>query len=642
MCGIVGAVGHVTPSLIALVERMNGAQVHRGPDDDGLYHTESGRPGVVFGFRRLAIIDTSSAGHQPMQDPETGTAMVFNGEIYNHRTLRSELSDAAPVFRGQSDSETLLACYRRWGTHTAPRLRGMFAAAFWEPSQNRCTLIRDRLGIKPLYYWRGQFEGQQVVLFASEVRSLLSSGAIPRKLHRPGLEGYLWNGFMGTHHTAVADVHPLPAGSIGTISAGDTSISIESYWRLPAPSQSEKRASLSSLSDTLRESAALHLAADVPVGVFLSGGVDSSAVTALATQTSPHPVHTFNIGFSEASYDESAYARAVAKALGTQHTGIQLGETDFAGALSDAFAAQDQPTFDAINSYLVSRAVREAGIVVALAGTGGDELFGGYRSFRALPRMAQALRRTPRALQASIARLDDRILGPAHRAFGGFPAQTGKGKWADVLRTQGDLLSLYQVAYGLFTSSFHRRLLHPDHRPSTDHGLGPDEAYILREGLQGRSPLSAIAYLELQRFIGARLLPDTDAASMAVSLEARVPLLDHVVVECAFRLPDPVRFHPLGRKSALIRAALPQHEALFAREKVGFVLPIEAWVRKSLASDVEAHLLDAPLVSRCGLNPIAVAELWRHYKAGTRGLYWSRPWAVYAWVRWCQNHQLFV
>jgi asparagine synthase (glutamine-hydrolysing) len=351
------------------------------------------------------------------------------------------------------------------------------------------------------------------------------------------------------------------------------------------------------------------------------------------------PVRTFTVAFDESEFDESSSARAVAARLGTEHSELRLSQQVFRRELDAALDCLDQPSFDAINTYFVSRAVREAGVTVALAGTGGDELFGGYASFRDLPRLARASRMAgalPRALVRAGARgLARARMGPS----GDVAPQTRWGKLGAALELRGALLELYQLSYSLFVPDFLAEL-RPEALTAAPAGLPTERGRELAERIRGEPPLHAIALLELASFIGERLLPDTDAASMAVALEARVPLLDHVVVETVASVPQTERFEPLGRKQLLRRLALADLDpALLDRPKAGFQLPLGLWCRSLLAPELEATLHDRAACEAAGLDPSAVARLWSAFRAGAPGIFWSRVWALFVLLRWCRRNR---
>jgi asparagine synthase (glutamine-hydrolysing) len=608
-----------------------------------------GEDGAMFAFRRLAIIDLSPEGHQPMTNDVTGDVIVFNGEIYNFQELRRELEALGDQFKSRSDTEVILKAYARWGANAISRLRGMFGLAIWDARTRRVLLARDRVGIKPLYLASIDRPGdRQTLLFASELRSLLATGLVARRLNPCAVGSYVWNGFVVGPETIIDGVRLLPAGSIAMVEPATGKCELHRYWDLPEAKPSSD--GVDRLQHELQTAMQQHLFSDVPLGVFLSGGVDSSAVAALAAQQGGGAengrdgrVKTFNISFDEAEYDESTYAKAVADALGTEHADVRLTQRHFHDQLTDALRSIDQPTFDAINSYFVSRAVREAGITVALAGTGGDELFGGYRSFRDIPRAAKVSRRLKRVPEAALRGAAKGVARIKTGRAGEIPPQTRWGKLGDVLATRGCLLDLYQTSYALFTADFSKQLLAMNLNGELRSGLPKLRAHELSRLAGGSPTLHAISSLELANFIGERLLRDTDAASMAVSLEARVPLLDHAVIEAAAAVPEHERFEPLGRKMLLRRLAMQRLDPkIFDRPKSGFVLPIEVWARQELKADVERTLLDADRCASCGLNPDAVARLWRAFAAGAPGLYWSRIWAIFVLLWWCREHRASI
>jgi asparagine synthase (glutamine-hydrolysing) len=359
----------------------------------------------------------------------------------------------------------------------------------------------------------------------------------------------------------------------------------------------------------------------------------------MAVRSATASVRTFHVGFDEAGFDESAYARKVATSLGTEHVEFRLTQERFSGWLDDALAGLDQPSFDAINTYFVSRVVREAGFTVALAGTGGDELFGGYRSFRDLPRARTAAAVAGVVPNAVQSRIFDLLRNARRRAD--VPPQTRWAKLFDMLATGGAPIAAYQVAYGLFTREFLAELVSEDTLALAPYGLPPERAEELDTMIAGASALSGVSLLELALFLGERLLRDSDAASMAVSLELRVPLLDHRVVEAAQALSDGPRYEPLGRKQILRSMAAPKVDpSVFDRPKAGFVLPIEVWAKDRLAPEIEAMFADRALVERTGFESTTLLRLFRAFRAGAPGIYWSRVWAPYALLRWCKAHGL--
>jgi asparagine synthase (glutamine-hydrolysing) len=396
------------------------------------------------------------------------------------------------------------------------------------------------------------------------------------------------------------------------------------------------------LTAILEEGLRLHLASDVPLAVFLSGGVDSSVMANLAQRAAQSPIHTFTLAFDEQELNEGPIARRIAAAIGTQHHEVVLTEGHFVENLEAALDSLDQPTFDGLNAYYMSHAIRNAGFTVALSGTGGDELFGGYASYRDLPMLQRWSRRAawvPRDLQVAAATL---ATWPLRRSGGAVPPQTRWAKLPEMVRHGDDLLALYQLAYALFLPGFQRELLAPGFAEALADGLPLAMRQRVITETRTRTPLSAISVMEQRLFLGERLLRDNDVASMASSLEQRVPLVDQVLYESVDRLPDQARYRPLGRKAMLRRIGLRGLEpALFERPKSGFVLPFDRWVRRGLRGTMDQTLRDPQAIAPTGLEPAAVERLWRAFLDGAPGMYWSRVWSVYVFIRWCHRNRVF-
>jgi asparagine synthase (glutamine-hydrolysing) len=645
MCGISGIIGRVDDRNREALRRMNDAMVHRGPDAEGFWSSEPGPDGrgVLLAHRRLSILDLSPAGAQPMVEPTTGDALVFNGEVYNYAALRERLAGKDGPLRSTGDTAVVLRALTVQGDAGVDALRGMFALAFYDVSARTLLLARDPLGIKPLYLARNPDPaGGWSVAFASELRALLAGGLLPRpRLAADAVASVVWNGFVAGPQTAVEGVESLWPGELRVFDPAGAAVRSRRFWSLPGPGQAAPVGE-EELAEELSECVRLHLASDVPLGVFLSSGVDSSAVANLARRSSRQPVHTFTLGFEERELDESPVAEQIARAIGTEHRHVTLTEGRFVERLDAAIDSIDQPTFDGLNSYYMSQAVREAGFKVALVGTGGDELFGGYASFRDLPAVHGWHRRTalvPQAWRVAAAQVLRAILQPRH---GAIPPQTRWAKLPEMVRRGGDLLGLYQLAYALFLPDFQEQLLPRQLPRSLVSGLPAPLHHRLQEETAGRSPLSAISVLEQRVFLGERLLRDSDAASMAASLELRLPLVDQVLLDRVCRLPDELRYQPVGRKAILRRLGLAGLDAaLFDRPKRGFVLPFDRWIRRRLGAVMEQTLRDPALVAPTGLDPRAVERLWTAFQEGAPGMYWSRLWAVYVLVRWCHRHGVY-
>jgi asparagine synthase (glutamine-hydrolysing) len=645
MCGIAGIIGRLDQTNRAALQRMNDAMVHRGPDAAGIWaSTPDDRGwGALLAHRRLAILDLSPAGVQPMLDPVTGHVIVFNGEIYNYQDLRRRLESEGQQFQSSGDTAVMLRALGLHGPDAVKWLRGMFAFACWDQKQRRLLLARDQLGIKPLYVARSQDPNSGwSVVFASELRALLASGLLgtPR-LDPQAVASSVWNGFVTGPNTAVKGVELLWPGQLLELDGSGKEIRQEDFWRIPdhapAPDMTENE-----LAEILEEGLRLHLASDVPLAVFLSGGVDSSAMANLAQRAAKTPIHTFTLAFEEQELNEGPIAQQIAKAIGTEHHEVVLTEGHFVSNLETALDSLDQPTFDGLNAYFMSRAIRDAGFTVAISGTGGDELFGGYPTFRDLPVLQRWSKRAgfvPRELQVAAAKL---VTWPLRRSGQVVPPQTRWAKLPEMVRHGDDLLALYQLASALFLPGWQRELLAPGFADVLADGLPSAMRQRLTAETKGRMPLSAISVMEQRLFLGERLLRDNDVASMAASLEQRVPLVDHVLFESVDRLPDRARYAPLGRKDMLRKIGLRGLDpALFDRPKSGFVLPFDRWIRQGLKKVMDQTLRDPQAIAPCGLDPAAVAKLWQTFLDGGSGFYWSRVWSVYVLIRWCHRNQVY-
>jgi asparagine synthase (glutamine-hydrolysing) len=631
MCGIAGflvpAAASQPGDLNAMLQRMVECQHHRGPDGQGQQIVgEPGGPRVGLGHNRLAIIDLSPLGSQPMASADDSTLITFNGEIYNYKSVRAALGDEG--WRSQSDTEVILRAYARWGQGCLEHLRGMFAFAIWDAGRRELFLARDRVGIKPLYYTRA---ADGTFLFASEVRCLLASGLVRPRLDSVALSQYLAYQSSPAPRTLVQGVNSLPPGCWLRVDA-QGNVSQGSYWDLldqvvpdaggVSPIESRRR-----VGELLRESVALHLVSDVPVGAFLSGGIDSTAVVALMREAGVVP-RTFSVIFQEQAYDEREHARTVATRFRTDHTEILLREPDLLEQVPDALQAMDQPTGDGVNTYVVSRAVRGAGVTVALSGLGGDELFAGYPSFARLERAAALFRawgHVPPALRELTAH-GVRRLGRSSVAA---------TKTAAMLASNGQLAQLYPLT---------RQVLSRPQRQALLGSLHDADPYVplLESAFQrrpGAGPLTAISFAEARTYMHDVLLRDTDQMSMAHSLEVRVPLLDHCLIEYLMRLPDGHK-QPAGTPKRLLVESLDGllPESIVRRPKQGFALPFDPWLRGPLRDFCAERLGPNGLGGRGILRPEAVWSLWTAFLAHSPQVSWSRVWLLVALESWLEQN----
>lgn len=616
MCSISGILSVSRNDLNDVVKHMNSALRHRGPDDQGVVDCGC----VCLGNTRLAVIDTSDAGHQPMHDPETGNWITYNGETYNFKQLRQEIDDGSEAWRSDSDTEVVLRAYRRWGVDAFRRLRGMFALSIWDDQQNRLVLARDPLGIKPLYY----YQTEEFFVFASEVRALLATGLVPRRLSIEGVDSYLANGSIEAPLTIVEGVRQLLPGQFmqGGLNA-ERKIEFSAgrfTGRQTEPAVGSRADAVAQLRSELEESVRLHLVSDVPLGVFLSGGMDSSAMVALTARLTGQPPRTFSVVFNEAEYSEAPHARAIAARFGTDHSETRLSEDQLLSLLPQAIASLDQPTMDGINTFVVSRAVKAAGVTVALSGLGGDELFGGYPSFR-------------RALKVDALSLGSRRVLRAVSGFGkvALNGSTQRHKFWQLAASDCTPADVYRVTRQLFSPDSAQRLTR---RPPSVATFSRDESTD--------DVVNAISELELRGYMTNTLLRDTDAMSMAHSLEVRVPLVDVKVVEFALSLPGKWKLSPQsnGVAKPLLADALADllPPELMKRPKMGFTLPFEKWMQGALRNEIELVFQDDAQLSALDAN--GVRDVWRKFLQRPRAVGWSRPWSLYVLAKWCEKNRI--
>ena len=617
--------------------------IHRGPDEDGVL----AEPSAVLGMRRLSIIDLSS-GRQPIYNEDETVGVVFNGEIYNFPQLRSQLETCGHHFRTHSDTEVLVHAYEEWGERCVAHLRGMFAFALWDGrGSSRVLLARDRLGIKPLYYAAG---ADGTLLFASEVRALLASGAIERRIEPASVEAYLLFGSVVEPMTMVKGVFSLPPGHALMVSC-DAPLGAKptAYWDLgttaresAAKAPKDLASAARAVRPLLEEAVRSHLISDVPLGLFLSSGLDSMALAALASRERSG-LHTFTVVFPELEFSEAPAARQIAARFGTEHRELLVTAEEMHSRLGEAVEALDQPSMDGINTFFVSWAARQVGLKVALSGLGGDEVFGGYPTFRLTPRVAK---------WAALARC---VPSAARKATAAAIAETSR-RWhwpreTDALRKAvaiwndpGALPHPYFFTRVLFTPEQTKRLCAASPAGPASRIAGDDstawrdwlaESVAQAAQFQGDS---AVSCLELRTYMVDTLLRDTDAMSMHHSLEVRVPLLDHPLVEYALALPDSAKRRPGVSKALLVESLADLLPPGAGRQtKRTFTFPWERWLRGPLGVEV-GHRLGEGLTPSLAhlLDRSAVQDIWRSFLHGQTG--WARPWSLFVLNEWVRKH----
>lgn len=644
MCGITGfwqAQGDSATAMTVLTRTMARQLSHRGPDDSGEWVDTDAR--LALGFRRLAIVDLSPAGHQPMTSASGRYVIIFNGEVYNFRAVRRELEGRGHRFRGGSDTEVILAAVEEWGLQDAvTRFVGMFAIALWDRQHRELHLVRDRLGIKPLYYgWQGG-----TFLFGSELKALAAHPAFVGEIDRDALTLYMRFAYVPEPFSIYRGIHKLPPGTILTLRGhDDRSAQSRPFWSArdvaaqgqAAPFTGSDTEAIAHLHTLLSDAVAFRMVADVPLGAFLSGGIDSSTVVALMQAQSDRPVKTFTVGFTEARYNEAADAAAVAAHLGTDHTELTVTPQEARAVIPRLPSMFDEPFADSsqIPTFLVSELARQR-VTVSLSGDGGDELFGGYNRYQWGAEIwrrvgwapAPARSMSARALQAISPEVWDALFA---RLGSLLPSRLQQ-------RTPGDKVHKLADALGATSAiDLYLGLVSQWRNPETT-VVGGREPVTMLHDLATLSDLPGFVermmYLDLMTYLPGDILTKVDRASMAVSLEARVPLLDHRVVEFAASLPLTLKVRD-GQGKWVLRQVLDQYvpRSLMERPKMGFGVPIDSWLRGPLRDWAE-ELLDPQQMQSDGyLNPDPIRRKWTEHLSGARN--WQNPlWCALQFQAW--------
>ncbi len=640
MCGIAGLFDPAGLSESAtrdILAEMTGALRHRGPDDAGTWLDPTA--GIALGHRRLAILDLSPLGRQPMHSRDGRYVITFNGEIYNFRALREELAARGYAFRSQSDTEVLLAAVSEWSVRPAvERFNGMFAFALWDRAERTLHLVRDRPGEKPLYYgWLGD-----TLLFASELKALRAHPAFRPEIDRDALALFLRHGYIPAPRTIYQGVCKLPPGTLLSLtpSSRHRGSPVE-YWSareavargLRDPFTEPAARIVEEFDVLLRDAVKLRMEADVPLGAFLSGGIDSSVVVALMQAQSARPVKTFTIGFQEPRYNEAHRAAAVARHLGTEHTELYATPGEALGVIAQLPTLYDEPFADSsqIPTYLVSALTRKH-VTVSLSGDAGDELLGGYRRYFRGPALWRALTRTPDSVRAALTRvlsLRHTRVGAAANLLG--RRLTGKRSLTERCRQAEEVLSLHSA------TELYRYMMSFWKQPAAlVLGAGEPALPALR-GLPAGVETDVRhlwMYLDLVTYLPDDILVKVDRASMGVSLESRIPLLDHRVIEFAWKLPLPLKIRG-GEGKWILRQVLHRYvpKELVARDKQGFAIPLAAWLRGPLRSWAEALLAERRLRAEGFFDPRPIRQKWADHLAGHTS--WDYDlWAVLMFQAW--------
>ena len=620
MCGIAGIIDLNNREVDgSLVRGMTNAMAHRGPDADGLFVEGS----AGLGHRRLSIIDLSVDSNQPFYDPSGRYVMVYNGEMYNYEEVKAKMPDYP--FRTSGDTEVLLAAYLRWGADCLRHFRGMYAFVIWDKQERTAFLCRDKMGVKPLYY---AVSGNRL-FFSSEVRSILSTGLVTREIDEKGLLEYFSYQSVSFPWSVVKGVQQLEAGSWMRIRNGK--IEQQQYWDVAANpidfDFGDRERVQQRIRELMLQSIRRRLVSDVPVGAFLSGGIDSSAVVGLMAEASSSPANTFNISFDEKAYDESEYADIVARKFKTHHTRLLLKPRVFLDELGNALDAMDSPSGDGINTYVVSKAISEKGMRVALSGAGGDELFAGYPFFAQYLSMQR---------KSWIWGVPGGMRAMAASVLSGGRQEGRRGRIGQLLSERSSsIVDAYPIFRQILPPSLIGRLtrLNPGKRMMT----AVAEELRSRQREIDRLPLlSQVTVAEYLGYTQHTLLKDTDQMSMAVSLEVREPFFDQDLVEFVLAVPDEWKT-PTYPKSLLVESLKPllPDEIVF-RKKQGFLFPWELWLRNDLRDFCSRHIRN--IADRSFVHGEGLTSYWERFLAGDKQVRWSEIWLFVVLEYWLEKN----
>lgn len=611
MCGIAGFVNiSPGPGDVDVLRRMNDAIAHRGPDDHGFYVDER----AALGHRRLSIIDVAG-GHQPMTNETGSLLIVYNGEIFNHSDLRPGLERAGHRYESHCDTETILHSYEEYGAECVTRFRGMFAFAIWDKERKRLFCARDRLGIKPLYYfWNGA-----TFAFASEIKALLKHPCIPARLRETALAEYLAFGYLSGEETLFRGIYKLMPGHtlLLDMSADQPRPVIRQYWDVPVPEKQEQGGSdgewIVDCRRRLEETVRMRLMSDVPLGMFLSGGVDSSAIAALIKRTATGPVKTFAVGYGEERYSELSYAAEVARAIGTEHHEVKIGMEDFFAALPRLVWHEDEPITwpSSVSLHFVSK-LAASQVKVVLTGEGSDELFGGYARYHTNQLNLRYLNVYQKAMPAALRRAVRSNITESRLLSGDMRRKVAHS----FLGRDESLESLYlDNFYSAFSAGEQRQLM------KTGGGAGAYDSYLAYWNAHPTaSVLRRMLYADQKTYL-VELLMKQDQMSMSCSIESRVPFLDHTFVEFAMRVPDHLKIRN-GVQKYIIKQAVSDllPEGIIHRKKMGFPTPLQTWLRESRAEPLLAAIVDRDGFLAEYLDMNVVQEMVDRHRAGSHDM----------------------
>jgi len=617
MCGIAGVIGvSSNQSIGQMIAKMTKKLQHRGPDAEGFFYTKK----IALGHRRLSIIDLSDSANQPLTDNSKRYTIVFNGEIYNFQTIKKQL--LAYNFNTESDTEVVLAAYITWGKQCLEHFNGMFALAIWDSEKEELFVARDRMGIKPFYY----YQNAECFIFASEMRAILASELVPRQLNKSGLETYLKYQTVHAPNTIIQNVFQLQSGNYGCFKKG--TFTVHKYWNIkdyfkqtqyidPAKAKLKTK-------ELFIQAVENRLVSDVPVGAFLSGGIDSSAVVSVMAELSNQAIDTFSIGFKEKAFDESPFAQLIAKKYQTRHHQLMLSSQELLKKIPSILSTLDVPSTDGANSYVVAEMTCQANIKVALSGLGGDELFAGYSTFQRFEQLKKRhfFWKTPLVFrQAGSAVIQQ------------FATTNAQLKISNLLEQKSfSMAEIYPIFRQLFSKKEINKLL-----KTNRNNLDVMQQLLMNQ--VDKNIISAISIAEISTYTQDVLLRDTDVMSMAHGLEVRVPFFDHHLVEYVLQLPSDIK-RPTYSKSFLVESLAPRlpKEIVF-RERKGFTFPWKEWMLGALAP---INLQQIKWLSELPIfNKTELLTYYQRFLKGDKRVSWSKIWSLITLSAWMQQNEIY-
>lgn len=623
MCGIAGIINLTKKQYLpSVIKAMTNAIAHRGPNAEGFFGDNTK---IALGHRRLSIIDLSTNANQPFIDNSGQYVIVFNGEIYNFLEVKKKLSNDYN-FKTTSDTEVILAAYITWKEDCLKHLNGMFAFAIWNKNNQTLFIARDRIGVKPLYY----YHNKDYFLFASEIRALLESNLIPRKLDNYALKNYLMFQSVYAPFTIIKDIFQLMPGEYALISTNGVHIS--TYWSIQGIAvnnefQDEKTV-LKQVRTLLSSSVESRMVSDVPLGAFLSGGIDSSAIVGLMSEVSAQPINTFTISFEEKLFDESQYANVIAKKFNTKHTNIKLSPKTFLELLPEALSKMDNPSGDGLNTYVVSKVTKQAGITVALSGIGGDELFAGYHYFQQYNTLNKKLSNYYKLPQP----IKNLVATTVSLFYKGYSAN----KIQQILKIEKPTIAnSYPILRRISTNEQIDRILTV---ANNDNSIIKN---LLEDTQFERFPLlSQVTIAELYGYTLNVLLKDSDQFSMASALEIREPFFDFRLIEYLLTIKDSIKYTPSVPKSLLVKALAPMlPNDIVHRPKMGFSFPWKDWILYELRSFCEEHLI---YLGKTGyFNQLEIDKQWKLFTSSKgKSINWVEIWQLVSLANFMKTNRI--